>query len=113
MITYANLQQSVAAWLLSHPGQRIRINIKQFRLAGIRDFYEFETWMEKHGLQSKSDGADFLTWHGELPPPDPSIPPPGTPIDQIHPGNRFRVMFGQPLLPQPPTDGHQIHDSHT
>jgi hypothetical protein len=23
-------------------------------------------------------------------------------LDQLHPGNRFRLMFGQPLLPQPP-----------
>jgi hypothetical protein len=23
-------------------------------------------------------------------------------LDQLHPGNRFRLMFGQPLLPQEP-----------
>jgi hypothetical protein len=23
-------------------------------------------------------------------------------LDQLHPGNRFRLMFGQPLLPQGP-----------
>jgi len=109
MITYANLPQSVAAWLLSHPGQRMRINIKQFRSCGIREFHEFEAWMEKHGLQSRAIGADFLIWHGELPTPAPDfIPPPGTPIDKLHPGNRFRVMFGQPLLPENPTDGHPI-----
>lgn len=23
-------------------------------------------------------------------------------LETLHPGNRFRLMFGQPLLPQPP-----------
>ena len=26
-------------------------------------------------------------------------------LDQLHPGNRFRLMFGQPLLPQEPESG--------
>lgn len=26
-------------------------------------------------------------------------------LDQLHPGNRFRLMFGQPLLPQEPGSG--------
>jgi hypothetical protein len=26
-------------------------------------------------------------------------------LDKLHPGNRFRLMFGQPLLPEDPEGG--------
>jgi hypothetical protein len=26
-------------------------------------------------------------------------------LDKLHPGNRFRLMFGQPLLPEEPGEG--------
>ena len=26
-------------------------------------------------------------------------------LDKLHPGNRFRLMFGQPLLPETPATG--------
>jgi hypothetical protein len=26
-------------------------------------------------------------------------------LDKLHPGNRFRLMFGQPLLPEEPEGG--------
>lgn len=104
MITYDNLQQSVAAWLLSHPGQRIKLPLKPLRQSGIREFHEFESWTERYSLQAKSCGTYFFIWHGELP-PSAAAPPVFTNIDQLHPGNRFRVMFGQTLLHQSPSDG--------
>lgn len=105
MITYSNLQQSAASYLLAHHGQRLTLTRHQLKQAGFEEFHALEAWMERHGLQCQTVGTDFTFWHGELPPPDPSIPPQGTPIDQLHPGNRFRVMFGQSLLPQSPSDG--------
>ena len=29
----------------------------------------------------------------------------GKQLDRLHPGNRLRLMFGQPLLPQEPASG--------
>ncbi len=32
-------------------------------------------------------------------------------LDKLHPGNRFRLMFGQPLLPETQASG-MFHSSH-
>lgn len=61
-------------------------------------------WCEKNGLawwvngktltlRMLDDGENFT-------PPDPTIPPVGTPMGKLHPGNRLRLMMGQPLLPE-------------
>jgi hypothetical protein len=42
-------------------------------------------------LRLLADGVDFV-------PPDPTIPPVGTPLNKLHPGNKIRLMMGQPLL---------------
>lgn len=47
-------------------------------------------------LRLLADGESYA-------PPDPTIPPVGTPISKLHPGNRFRLMEGLPFLPQPQT----------
>lgn len=61
-------------------------------------------WCEKNGLvwwingktltlRLLADGENYI-------PPDPTIPPVGTPVSQLHPGNRMRLMMGQPFLPE-------------
>lgn len=44
-------------------------------------------------LRLLADGENYI-------PPDPTIPPVGTPLNKLHPGNRLRLMMGQPFLPE-------------
>lgn len=61
-------------------------------------------WCQKNGIAWWINGKTLtlrLLADGEnYSPPDPTIPPVGTPLNKLHPGNRIRLMMGQPLLPE-------------
>lgn len=61
-------------------------------------------WCQKNGLAWWINGKTLtlkLMADGEnYEPPDSTIPPVGTPLDKLHPGNRLRLMMGQAMLPQ-------------
>jgi len=61
-------------------------------------------WCQKNGFAWRINGKTLtlrLLADGEnYVPPDPTIPPVGTPISKLHPGNRMRLMMGQSLLPE-------------
>ena len=61
-------------------------------------------WCQKNGLAWSIDGKTLtlrlLADGKNYSPPNPKIPPVGTPLNKLHPGNRMRLMMGQSLLPE-------------
>lgn len=103
MITVSNALVSALAYLQAQQaGHTIKMP------AAAANGVDLPAWCEKHGLSFAISGGKLtLQLRQDGPgyqPPDPRIPAPGTPIEKLHPGNRFRVMFGQSLLPQESVD---------
>lgn len=111
MITSSNMMESVRAWLLANPGCSVHITDQQLDSQSM-DLHGFQRWTESvalDGITVKRGWRDC--WNGiwissKADENAPVIPPEGTPLDKLSAGNRFRVMFGQPLLPErKSTDG--------
>ena len=95
--------ESVRAWLLSNPGCSTHVTDQQLDSSGLTA-EEFQDWAKAvagEGIEIKRGWRDCWNgvWISNKNEP-PLVPPEGTPLNQLSTGNRFRVMFGQSLLPE-------------
>lgn len=105
MITYNNMMESVRAWLLANPGCSTHITDQQLDSSGMtaEQLQDWVTNVNAEGITLRRGWRDC--WNGvwissKADENAPVIPPEGTPLNQLSTGNRFRAMFGQPLLPE-------------
>jgi hypothetical protein len=97
MMTFANALTNILPYCLAHPGENVLITSDQLTRMG-----ETQTtivrWAYDNGLtlEVRADGWQLRHEAPALPRP----PAPGTPLEDLHPGNRFRLMLGQPMLVQ-------------
>lgn len=63
MMTYANLPQSVAAYLLAHPGERTTITWHQLKCARLMTATQPDAWASKHDLQYEWVEGGVVVWH--------------------------------------------------
>lgn len=99
MITIANALEFSLNWLQSEPaGKSISLPLAAAKSLNLVEWcalhdLNYSVSEDTLTLTNRVDGKRYVS-------PDPTIPPPGTPINKLHPGNRFRLLAGLPLLPQ-------------
>ena len=97
MMTFANSLVHIHAYCLANPGVSVLLSNRDVaRMCETQT--TLEVWAGEKGLtlESRPGGWRLRSDAPKLPVP----PPVGTPLDQLHPGNKFRLMFGQSLLVQ-------------
>lgn len=94
------MMSNQAAYLLANPNVNWRLSRAQLSRAQETETGLYQ-WAEKHGftVTRRKHGGWLVKFHKRVA-AEPKPPKEGTPIAQLHHGNRLRLMSGQPLLPE-------------